>query len=71
MVNKTLLYKLSEINNQSIKKMKSWDQRKRKGSDGKLSPNQKDEIKNKILLLNISGNNIVEMLKGIFEIRTI
>jgi hypothetical protein len=39
MVNKTLLYKLSEINNQSMKKMKSWDQRKRKGSDGKLSPN--------------------------------
>jgi hypothetical protein len=35
MVNNTLLYKLSEINNQSIKKMKSWDQRKRIGSDGK------------------------------------
>jgi flagellar biosynthesis/type III secretory pathway chaperone len=65
MVNKSLLYKVDDLNKSLNTIMKPWGQRKRYDLDGRLTT-QLRRMKSKIrkLLFNISGENIVEMLKG-------
>jgi hypothetical protein len=64
MVNKSPLFKLTELNNRINKKMKPWSERTRyyNGILVKNIKKMKKKIRN--LLITISGDNITEMLKG-------
>jgi hypothetical protein len=69
MVNITVLHKISNIIKTSSKPMKKWSQRSRVNQNGELMRHTKNMVRQiRSVLILVSGNEVVQMLKANFFI---